>query len=186
MVVVSVLLRFVQEFRSNRTVAKLRNLVGAAITVLRTNDGGENCRREVPIREIVAGDIVLLSAGDMVPADVRLLSARDLFVSQSVLSGEALPVEKFETLQNQPVRRTRIPSREELTDLANLCFMGRNVVSGTATAVAIATGDETLFASSAPEGNAPRFFFHFCPGNKKNKLVINPVFFFVISGGFFF
>ena len=124
MVVVSVLLRFVQEFRSNRTVAKLRNLVGAAITVLRTNDGGENCRREVPIREIVAGDIVLLSAGDMVPADVRLLSARDLFVSQSVLSGEALPVEKFETLQNQPVRRTRIPGREELTDLAKPLFYG--------------------------------------------------------------
>ncbi len=164
MVVVSVLLRFVQEFRSNRTVAKLRNLVGTAVTVLRTNDRGENCRREVPIREIVAGDIVLLSAGDMVPADVRLLSARDLFVSQSVLSGEALPVEKFETLQNQPVRRTRIPGREELTDLANLCFMGTNVVSGTATAVAIATGDETLFASSARKVIAQRSFTSFDRG----------------------
>jgi len=164
MVVVSVLLRFVQEFRSNRTVAKLRNLVGTAVTVLRTNDRGENCRREVPIREIVAGDIVLLSAGDMVPADVRLLSARDLFVSQSVLSGEALPVEKFETLPNQPVRRTRIPGREELTDLANLCFMGTNVVSGTATVVAIATGDETLFASSARKVIAQRSFTSFDRG----------------------
>jgi Mg2+-importing ATPase len=164
MVVVSVLLRFVQEFRSNRTVAKLRNLVRTAVTVLRTNDRGESSRREVPIREIVPGDIVLLSAGDMVPADVRLLSTRDLFVSQSVLSGEALPVEKFETMQGQPVRRTRIPGREEPTDLANLCFMGTNVVSGTATAVAIATGDETLFASSARKVIAQRSYTSFDRG----------------------
>jgi P-type Mg2+ transporter len=164
MVVVSVLLRFVQEFRSNRTVAKLRNLVRTAVTVLRTNDRGESRRSEVPIREIVPGDIVLLSAGDMVPADVRLLSTRDLFVSQSVLSGEALPVEKFETLQDQPVRRTRIPGREEPTDLANLCFMGTNVVSGTATAVAIATGDETLFASSARKVIAQRSYTSFDRG----------------------
>jgi P-type Mg2+ transporter len=164
MVMISVLLRFVQEFRSKRTVAKLRNLVGTAVTVLRTNNRGESRRREVPIREIVSGDIVLLSAGDMVPADVRLLSARDLFVSQSVLSGEALPVEKFETLQGQPVRRIRIPVREEPTDLANLCFMGTNVVSGTATAVVVATSDETLFASSARKTIARRSFTSFDRG----------------------
>jgi Mg2+-importing ATPase len=147
MVVISVLMRFVQEFRSTRTVAELRALVGTTVTVLRISDQRESRRQEVPLREIVSGDIVLLSAGDMIPADVRLLSTRDLFVSQSVLSGEALPVEKFEGLQEQPSGRTRTPNRGDLTELSNLGLMGTNVISGTATAVVLATGDATLFGS---------------------------------------
>ncbi len=99
MVVVSVLLRFIQEFRSTRTMARLRALVGTNVTVTRISDSGDPHRREIPLREVVPGDIIRLAAGDMIPADIRLLSTRDLFVSQSVLSGEALPVEKFETLQ---------------------------------------------------------------------------------------
>ena len=164
MVVISVLLRFVQEFRSTQTVAELRALVGTTVTVLRTNEPGESRRQEVPLREIVPGDIVLLSAGDMVPGDVRLLSARDLFVSQSALSGEALPVEKFEVLQAQPSRRTRTPSRGDLTELSNLGLMGTNVVSGTATAVVLATGDATLFGSLTRKTIAQRSLTSFDRG----------------------
>jgi Mg2+-importing ATPase len=148
MVVISVLMRFVQEFRSSRTVAKLRALVGTTVSVVRIDDAGKSRRREIALREIVPGDIVALSAGDMIPADVRMLSTRDLFVSQSVLSGEALPVEKFETLHEQPSRRNRIAGREDPTEISNLGFMGTNVVSGTATAVVLATGDATLFGLS--------------------------------------
>jgi magnesium-transporting ATPase (P-type) len=89
MVGISVLMRFIQEFRSNRTVSELRALVGATVTVRRVSDSGQSRRQEIPLREVVTGDIVVLSAGDMVPGDVRMLSTRDLFVSQSVLTGEA-------------------------------------------------------------------------------------------------
>jgi P-type Mg2+ transporter len=92
----------------------------------------------------------------MVPADVRLLSARDLFVSQSVLSGEALPVEKSESLQSHSNRRARLPEREDPTELSNLGLMGTNVVSGTALAVVLATGDATLFGTVARKTLAQR------------------------------
>ena len=155
MVTTSVLMRFVQEYRSNRTMAELRALVGTTVTVLRISDKGESRRREIPLREVVVGDIIILSAGDMIPADVRMLSTRDLFVSQSVLSGEALPVEKFETL-HEPNRRTRPLTREDPTEVSNLCLMGTNVVSGTATAVVLATGDATLFGSLTRKAIARR------------------------------
>src|ERR1700736_5985317 len=154
MVVVSVLLRFIQEFRSTRTMARLRALVGTNVTVTRISNSGDRRRRELPLREVVPGDIVHLSAGDMIPADVRLLATRDLFVSQSVLSGEALPVEKFETLQFDRWRRSFAP--EDPVALPNLCFMGTNVVSGTATAVVVSTGEDTLFASVTRKAIAQR------------------------------
>jgi P-type Mg2+ transporter len=156
MVVVSVLLRFIQEFRSTRTMARLRALVGTNVTVTRISDSGDCHRREIPLKEVVPGDMIRLGAGDMIPADIRLLSTRDLFVSQSVLSGEALPVEKFETLQPQygaGIFGTELPNP---IDLPNLCFMGTNVVSGTGTAVVVATGEETLFASLARRTAAQR------------------------------
>jgi P-type Mg2+ transporter len=158
MVVVSVLLRFIQEFRSTQTMTRLRALVGTNVTVARISDAGDRLRREIPIKEVVPGDIIRLGAGDMIPADIRLLSTRDLFISQSVLSGEALPVEKFETLQQQYSRRGRFFGTEvpNPTDLPNLCFMGTNVVSGTAIAVAVATGEETLFASLARRAASQR------------------------------
>jgi Mg2+-importing ATPase len=155
MVTISVLMRFVQEYRSNGTMAELRALVGTTVTVLRISDKGESRRQEIPLREVVVGDIIILSAGDMIPADVRMLATRDLFVSQSVLSGEALPVEKFETL-HEPNRRTRPLSREDPTEVSNLCLMGTNVVSGTATAVVLATGDATLFGSLTRKAIARR------------------------------
>jgi P-type Mg2+ transporter len=158
MVVVSVLLRFIQEFRSTQTMTRLRALVGTNVTVARISDAGDRLRREIPIKEVVPGDIIRLGAGDMIPADIRLLSTRDLFISQSVLSGEALPVEKFETLQQQYSRRGRFFGTEvpNPTDLPYLCFMGTNVVSGTAIAVAVATGEETLFASLARRAASQR------------------------------
>jgi len=163
MVGISVLMRFIQEFRSNRTVAELRALVGTTVTVLRVSDRGESRRQEIPLREVVTGDIVILSAGDMVPGDVRMLSTRDLFVSQSVLTGEALPVEKFETYQ-APSRRTRPLGREDPTEVSNLGLMGTDVVSGTGTAVVLATGDATLFGSLTKKAIAQRALTSFDRG----------------------
>ena len=163
MVGISVLMRFIQEFRSNRTMAELRALVGTTVTVLRVSDRGESRRQEIPLREVVTGDIVILSAGDMVPGDVRMLSTRDLFVSQSVLTGEALPVEKFETYQ-APSRRTRPLGREDPTEVSNLGLMGTDVVSGTGTAVVLATGDATLFGSLTKKAIAQRALTSFDRG----------------------
>jgi Mg2+-importing ATPase len=103
MVVLSATIRFLQEFRSQQAAEKLKAMVRTTATVLRTKefsnekmDINNNLARELPIEELVPGDIILLSAGDIVPADVRILSAKDLFVNQSALTGEALPVEKYE------------------------------------------------------------------------------------------
>jgi P-type Mg2+ transporter len=172
MVTISVLLRFIQEFRSSRTVAELRALVGTTVTVVRVNDGGESRRREIPLREVVVGDIVTLSAGDMVPGDVRMFSTRDLFVSQSVLTGEALPVEKFEMFQ-APSRRTGSLGREDPTEVSNLGLMGTNVVSGTATAAVLATGDATLFGSLTRKAISQRALTSFDHGiNRISWLLI--------------
>ena len=155
MVLISVLMRFVQEYRSSRTVAELRALVGTTVSVLRVSDDGQSRRQEIPLREVVVGDIISLSAGDMISADVRMLSTRDLFVSQSVLSGEALPVEKFESLQ-EPNRRTRSIGRETPTEASNIGLMGTNVVSGTAAAAVLATGDATVFGQLTRKAFAQR------------------------------
>ncbi len=101
--------------------------------------------------ELVVGDIVRLSAGDMIPADIRLIESRDLFISQAVLTGEALPVEKYDTLgavREKSAKRIAA-DQQDLLELPNICFMGTNVVSGTATAVVVATGARTYFGSLA-------------------------------------
>ena len=156
MVTISALLRFVQEFRSLRAAEKLKAMVRTTATVQRAvTDTSEPARREVPMREVVTGDIVHLSAGDMIPADVRLITSRDLFISQAVLTGEALPVEKYDTLGAVAGKSADSASADEtdapksLLDLGNVCFMGTNVVSGTALAVVVATGEETYFGSLA-------------------------------------
>jgi Mg2+-importing ATPase len=136
MIVLGVTLRFVQEARADSAAAALRAMIRVTSTALR--DGRP---REVPLREIVPGDIVLLAAGDMVPADVRLLAAKDLFVSQSSLTGESLPVEKGDTLAG-------VPDQAPL-ERANLCFLGTSVQSGTAKAVVVETGGRTLFGAMA-------------------------------------
>ncbi|WP_071763524.1 magnesium-translocating P-type ATPase [Burkholderia ubonensis] len=156
MVTISTLLRFVQEFRSLRAAEKLKAMVRTTATVQRAvTDTSEPARRDIPMREVVIGDIVHLSAGDMIPADVRLITSRDLFISQAVLTGEALPVEKYDTLgavagkSADAGHAAANDASQSLLDLGNVCFMGTNVVSGTATAVVVATGEDTYFGSLA-------------------------------------
>lgn len=90
--------------------------------------------------KIVPGDIIMLSAGDMIPADVRILSSKDLFVSQSALTGESIPVEKFDSPDLYKNKENC-----NVTDLPNMCFMGTNVTSGSAKALVVATGNSTYF-----------------------------------------
>src|SRR5499427_3982998 len=148
MVVFSTLLRFIQEYRSRQSAQALRALVRTSTTVERAGDEFDPSsmpatrRREIPMDELVPGDIVYLSAGDMIPADVRVLSAKDLFVGQASLTGEALPVEKVD---HAPRPQTACA----LTELPTICFMGTSVVSGTATAAVIATGSRTSFGRMA-------------------------------------
>ncbi len=154
MVTVSGLLRFWQEYRSSKAAEALKAMVRTTATVLRRSSYERAIRgrlREVPMRELVPGDIVQLSAGDMVPADVRLIASRDLFISQAVLTGEALPVEKYDTMGNVAQKSSdgEVSSENALLELSNICFMGTNVVSGTATAVVVATGGRTYFGSLA-------------------------------------
>lgn len=153
MVLVSGFLRFFQEYRSTQAAEKLKALVSTTATVIRRETlDAPGTRREVPLSELVPGDIVALSAGDMIPADVRLLSSKDLFVSQAVLTGESLPVEKYDTLGSVVEKRADVQVNEDQVstlDIPTVCFMGTNVVSGTATAVVVSTGDRTYFGSLA-------------------------------------
>ncbi len=146
MVLLSTLLRFWQEYRSNKAAEELKAMVTSTTAVLRT---GMERPQETPISSLVPGDIVHLSAGDMVPADVRLLTAKDLFVSQAMLTGESIPLEKYPV---PPVKTAKPagPPRNVL-EQETACFMGTNVVSGTATAVVAATGDATYFGAMAKD-----------------------------------
>ena len=136
MVLLSVTLRFVQEARANTAAAKLKAMIHVTATVIR--DGNA---REVQLRDLVPGVMVKLCAGDMIPGDVRLLSTKDLFVSQGALTGESLPVEKFHDPDPQ--------ASSSPTELKNICFLGTSVQSGTATAVVVATGINTYLGSMA-------------------------------------
>lgn len=136
MVIISGTLRFVQESRSGNAAEKLLAMITTTCTV--TRRGQE--KAEIPMDDLVVGDIVYLSAGDMIPADVRILEAKDLFVGQASLTGESEPVEKLPQA---------CEPEEDVTDYANIAFMGSNVVSGSATAVAVCVGDHTLFGSMA-------------------------------------
>jgi Mg2+-importing ATPase len=131
---------FVQEHRSNEAASKLRAMVKTTASVKR-EAGNTDEFTEVPIETLVPGDIVRLSAGDMIPGDLRLIEAKDLFVNQSALTGEAMPSEKFAHAFDQPCSNA--------FDLANLCFMGANVVSGFGTGVIVHTGANTFFGQLA-------------------------------------
>ncbi|EBQ9379190.1 magnesium-translocating P-type ATPase [Salmonella enterica subsp. enterica serovar Tennessee] len=142
MVGISTLLNFVQEARSTKAADALKAMVSNTATVLRViNENGENAWLELPIDQLVPGDIIKLAAGDMIPADLRIIQARDLFVAQASLTGESLPVEK--------VAATREPRQNNPLECDTLCFMGTNVVSGTAQAVVMATGAGTWFGQLA-------------------------------------
>ncbi|PNV95792.1 magnesium-translocating P-type ATPase [Pseudomonas protegens] len=152
MVLASGLMRFWQEHRSAKAAEALKAMVRTTAAVLRREQMGMQARvREVPMRDLVVGDIIQLSAGDMIPADIRLIESRDLFISQAVLTGEALPVEKYDTLGavQEKSATAQATDQQDLLDLPNICFMGTNVVSGTATAVVVATGSRTYFGSLA-------------------------------------
>ncbi|MDD5542467.1 MAG: magnesium-translocating P-type ATPase [Acidobacteriia bacterium] len=136
MVVLGVVLRFFQEMRADNAAEKLKAMVSNTATLVR--DGQE---KEVSLKMLVPGDIIRLAAGDMVPADVRVLSTKDLFLNQAALTGEALPVEK---------KAAPAPAdAQNPLDLPNICFLGSNVESGSATAVVIHTGNQTYFGSLA-------------------------------------
>ena len=141
MVTISGLLRFIQETRSNNAAEKLNAMVHTTVAVERDGAG----KMEIPLADIVPGDIVYLAAGDMIPADVQIIQAKDLFISQSSLTGESEPIEKYSNLVNQT--KEALPSNP--LELENLAFMGSNVVSGSAICVVIATGDNTCFGSMA-------------------------------------
>jgi Mg2+-importing ATPase len=136
MVILSVTLRFVQEARADAAAAKLKAMIHVTATVFRDGQA-----REMPLRDLVPGDIINLHAGDMIPGDVRVLAAKDLFVSQGTLTGESYPVEKFHDsdpkASNSPI------------DVKNICFMGTSVESGTATAVVVVTGASTYLGTMA-------------------------------------
>lgn len=150
MIVLSVILRFWQEFRSTRAAEALQAMVRTTATVLRRTGGApEGQWSEIPMRELVVGDIVRLGAGDMIPADVRLIESKDLFVSQAVLTGESIPVEKYDTLGAVAEKSAGAvaPADAGPLDLSNICFMGTNVVSGQGHAIVVATGNHTYFGS---------------------------------------
>ncbi len=136
MVILGVGLRFVQESRAHLAAAKLKAMITVTATAIR--DGQP---REVPLGELVPGDLIKLSAGDMIPADIRVISSKDLFIVQASLTGESLPVEKVDA-------RATLGSRSPL-ELENVCFLGTSVESGTATAAVVATGPQTYFGGMA-------------------------------------
>ncbi len=161
MVIFGGLLRFSQEFQSNKAAEKLREMVSITAAVSRQGNTRATTPKEqqgiagteLPVKLLVPGDIVFLSAGDMIPADIRLIVAKDLFLGQSTLTGESLPIEKHVDLTNKQEKNP--------LELVNLCFMGTTVVSGSGTAVVAETGSHTYLASLAKTlgGNRVRTSF---------------------------
>lgn len=152
MIVLSSVVRFWQEYRSDKAAKALQEMVKTTTTTWRRkNSKSEPKIREESIDNLVPGDIIYLYGGDIVPADVRLIESKDLFVSQAILTGESLPVEKYDT--NEASRNTSYPveniEESDILSLNEFCFMGTNIVSGTAKAIVIATADSTYFGSLA-------------------------------------
>ncbi|EPP8766683.1 magnesium-translocating P-type ATPase [Acinetobacter baumannii] len=158
MVILSTLLRYWQEAKSNQAADALKAMVSNTATVLRHQVSAEDLELmherygidtknqtthqfEIPIQYLVPGDVILLSVGDMIPADCRILSAKDLFVSQAAMTGESMPVEKFPLQKNL--------EETSALELDNIVFMGTNIVSGSAQAVVLSTGIQTYFGALA-------------------------------------
>ena len=142
LIVASTLLEFFEEYRSNRAAQKLKELVQTTSTVLR--DGEEV---NIPIKEVTVGDIVLLSAGSMIPADLRIIEAKDLYVGQSSLTGESDAVRKepYSLLNNEAEE----PVIDNISDMDTICFMGTSVITGSGIGVVVKTGDDTYFGKIA-------------------------------------
>ncbi|WP_211092498.1 magnesium-translocating P-type ATPase [Chitinophaga varians] len=150
MVILGVAIRYVQEMRADKAAEKLKALVSTHATVCRNGTD-----QEVPLKMLVPGDIVRLGAGDMIPADVRLLNAKDLFLNQAVLTGESLPVEK-----------TAVPGTiaGDTAFSNNNCYLGTNVESGSATALVVHTGEDTDFGALAAHINSQQVVTSFDKG----------------------
>jgi P-type Mg2+ transporter len=188
MILFSVSLRFSQEYRSLRAAEGLRRLVHTTATVLRHDphqditpglaadlglqlEGAAAGPQEIPIERLVPGDLVRLAAGDMIPADVRLLQAKDLFVSQAALSGESLPVGKQAQLPQAQMPQAQWTLTNPL-ELETLCFLGTNVVSGSATAVVVETGERTCLGSLAQSVSGQRSRTSFDRGISEVSLLL--------------
>jgi len=154
MVLLSTSLAFFQEYRSNNAAEKLKALIGISVKVKRNG-----VELEIPLHEVVPGDIILLSAGDLIPADLRITQSKDLYVNQSSLTGEAMPVEKFE--------RNLSINPESPFDLQNICFMGSYVVSGIGIGVVTHTAINTYFGKIAKEVGNKRKVSSFDKGIQK-------------------
>ena len=138
LVTASTFLEFFEEYRSNKAAEKLKDLVATTTNVIR--DGKEI---KIPINQVVLGDVVVLSAGSMIPADLRIIEAKDLYVGQSALTGES------DSVQKQVETKLSIEEIDNISDLDNICFMGTNVVSGTGKGIVIKTGDSSYFGKVA-------------------------------------
>lgn len=171
MAIMSVLLSFIQEYRAGKEAEKLSEMVRATATVYRNGRA-----REIKIREIVPGDIVDLFAGDLIPADLRIISGKDLFINQASLTGESLPIEKIA----EPIT----PKSSSISELTNIAFMGSTVVSGTALGVVIKTGISTQFGELSQRLATIRVETNFDKG--VNKFMMLMIRFMVILVGVIF
>ena len=137
LILASTMLEFFEVYRSNKAAEKLKNLVSVKTTVIRNGKV-----TKVPSSNVTIGDVVVLSAGDLIPADLRIIEAKDLYVVQSSLTGESDSVKKVaESEQNGKI--------EDITDLDTICFMGTNVMSGSAKGIVFKVGDDTYFGKIA-------------------------------------
>lgn len=162
MIVLSAILRFCQEWKANRSSEALQKMVTNTCYVKRVgfHDG------EISNEELVPGDVVMLSAGDMIPADIRIIESKDLFISQSSLTGESDSIERFTKLSNPDKKRGSI------VDLDNICFMGSNVVSGSAKGIVFETGNNTYLGTIAKSVAGHRAATAFDKGITKVSLLL--------------
>lgn len=162
MVILGVVLKFVQELRADKSAEQLKAMVNITATVI-----CDGIQKEIPLKLLVPGDIIHLSSGDMIPADVKIISSKDLFINQSALTGESLPVEKL----------LMIGEYKNPLENPNLCFMGSNVESGTANAVVVTTGSKTYFGQLSNKIMGERAMTSFDKGvNKFTWLMIKLIF----------
>ena len=138
LVTASTLLDFFESYRSNKAAEKLREIVETTTTVIR-----DNKKINIPVKNVTLGDIVLLSAGSIIPADLRIIESKDLYVGQASLTGESDNIKKTVELENKQ------EELDSISDFDNICFMGTNVVSGSAKGVVIKVGDSTYFGKIA-------------------------------------
>ena len=153
------ILKFIQEFKANNAMQKLNKTIKTTALILR-----ENIKSEIPISEIVPGDIIYLAAGDMIPCDMRLLYTKDLFITQSIISGESEPVEKI----SQPITQ----NITNVLSCNNICYMGTTVASGSAYGIAIQTGKNTFLGKIAAIIAGKRPKTNFDKGIKKVGIII--------------